>query len=153
IDGDSKREWQDFNVGNLSLTQTYFHNRLGISLDVSRERHESGQTAVLPGEVRLQIDPMAVYGDGSPDAGLPAGGEPFSDGTPNPNVGRAFVSSNNAWGNRSLDTEHETVRATAFARHDFAEKDGSWFRRFLGEHTLTGLVGREKTERDARTWQ
>src|SRR5690606_38770811 len=96
---------------------------------------------------------MAVYGDGSPDAGLPPDGEPYSDGTPNPNVGRAFVSSNNAWGNRSLDTERETLRATAFARHDFAEGNDTWFRRFLGEHTLTGLVGRETYESDARTWQ
>ncbi len=153
IDGNSKREWQDFNVGNLSLSQTYFNNRLGISVDYSRERYENGQKALLPGEVRLQIDPMAVYGDGSPDAGLAIGGEPFSDGTPNPNVGRAFVSSNNAWGNRSLETEREAARATAFVQHDFNEKDGGWFRRILGVHTLTGLVGREKAESDARAWQ
>lgn len=152
IDGDSKREWQDFNVGNLSLAQTYFHNRAGISVDLSRERYENGQKAVLPGEVRLQIDPMAVYGDGSPDAGL-AGGEPYSDGTKNPNVGRAFVSSNNAWSNRSLATDREAARATAFVQHDFNEKDGGWFRRVLGLHTLTGLVGKEKVESDARTWQ
>ena len=153
IDGNSKREWQDFNVGNLSVSQTYFHNRVGISLDLSRENYRNGQKAVLPGEVRLQIDPMAVYGDGSPDTGLAAGGEPFSDGTPNPNVGRAFVSSNNAWGNRSLDTDHEAVRATAFVQHDFTEKESTAWRRVLGQHTLTGLLGREKAESDARTWQ
>jgi len=153
IDGDSKEEWQDFNVGNLNLSQTYFHNRLGISLDYSRERYENGQKAVLPGEVRLQIDPMAVFGDGTPDAGLPDGGEPYSDGTPNPNVGRAFVSSNNAWGNRSSDIEHETVRATAFVQHDFSENGEAWYHRALGVHTLTGLLGRETTESDARSWQ
>jgi len=152
IDGDSKREWQDFNVGNLSISQTYFNNRAGISVDLSREKYSNGQKAVLPGEVRLQIDPMAVYGDGSPDAGLGAG-EPYSDGTKNPNVGRAFVSSNNAWSNRSLDTEREVVRATAFVQHDFKEKDNSGWRRLLGLHTLTALAGREKAESDARTWQ
>ncbi len=153
IDGDTKREWQDFNVGNLSLTQTYFHNRAGISIDLSRERYKNGQKALLPGEVRLQIDPMAVYGDGSPDAGLSPNGEPYSDGTPNPNVGRAFVSTNNAWSNRSLVSEREAARATAFVQHDFKEKDNSLWRRILGQHTLTGLVGREKVETDARTWQ
>lgn len=152
IDGDSKREWQDFNVGNVSLAQTYFNNRLGFSVDFSRESYENGQKAVLPGDVRLQIDPMAVYGDGSPDAGL-AGGEPFSDGTRNPNVGRAFVSSNNAWSNRSLETEREALRATAFVQHDFKDRDNSGWRRLLGLHTLTGLVGRDKVESDARTWQ
>jgi hypothetical protein len=153
IDGDSKREWQDFNVGNLSLAQTYFHNRAGISVDLSRERYKNGQRALLPGEVRLQVDPMAVYGDGSPGAGLAPGGRPYSDGTPNPNVGRAFVSSNNAWSNRSLDTEREAARATAFVQHDFTDRDTSLWRRILGVHTLTGLVGREKFEGDARTWQ
>lgn len=153
IDGDTKREWQDFNVGNLSLTQTYFHNKAGISVDFAKERYENGQKAMLPGEVRLQVDPMAVYGDGSPDTGLATGGEPYATGTRNPNVGRAFVSSNNAWGNRSLLTDREAVRATAFVQHDFKEKDDSAWRRMLGVHTLTGLVGREKSESDARTWQ
>jgi len=152
IDGDTKREWQKFNVANLSVSQTYLHNQLGLSLDYSRENYNNGQKAVLPGDVRLQVDPMAVYGDGSPDAGLGTG-EPYSDGTRNPNVGRAFVSSNNAWSNRSLDSDRETIRATGFAQHDFSEKNNSWLMRFLGSHTLTGLLGREEVKTDARTWQ
>lgn len=152
IDGDSKREWQNFDVGNLSVSQTYFHNRAGISLDYSKEQYDNGQKAVLPGEVRLQVDPMAVYGDGTPDAGL-AGGEPYANGTKNPNVGRAFVSTNNAWGNRSIDTEREALRATAFVQHDFKEKNDGWLGRVLGLQTLTALAGREKAGSDARTWQ
>lgn len=151
IDGDSKREWQDFHVGNLSVAQTYFHNALGISADFSKESYKNGQKALLPGDVRLQVDPMAVYGDGSPDAGLT--GEPYSNGTKNPNVGRAYVSSNNAWANRSADTDRESFRATAFAQHNFAEKDSGWFKRFLGQHTLTGLYSKDTVENDARTWQ
>lgn len=152
IDGDTKREWQDFNVGNVSLTQTYFHNRAGISLDFSKERYENGQKALLPGDVRLQVDPMAVYGDGSPDAGL-GSGEPYSNGTKNPNVGRAFVSSNNAWSNRSFLSDREAYRATAFVQHDFKDKDNTLWRRILGQHTVTGLAGRDTVETDARTWQ
>jgi outer membrane receptor protein involved in Fe transport len=152
IDGDTKREWQDFHVGNLSFAQTYFHNRAGFSLDYNKEHYENGQKALLPGDVRLQVDPMAVYGDGSPDVGL-AGGEPYSDGTPNPNVGRAFVSSNNAWSNRSVSTNRDSVRATAFVQHDFAEKERTWLRRVLGQHTLTGLLSQDTVRNDARTWQ
>lgn len=153
IDGDSKREWQNFNVGNLSVSQTYFQNKLGVSVDVSREKYDNGQKALLPGEVRLQVDPMAVYGDGSPDTGLASGGEPFANGTKNPNVGRAFVSTNNAWSNRSAETEREAMRATAFVQHDFKDKDGGWLGRLLGRHTVTGLVGKEQAESDSRTWQ
>ena len=153
IDGDTKREWQDFDVFNLSLAQTYLHDKLGISLDYSRENYESGQKALLPGEVRLQVDPMAVFGDGSPEAGLPDGGEPYSDGTPNPNAGRAFVSSNNAWSNRAFDNDRESMRATAFFKHDFTEGSDSWLSRLLGSHTLTGLVGEDTAKSDGRQWQ
>src|SRR5688572_9489160 len=152
IDGDSKREWQDFTVGNLSLSQTYFHNTLGISADFSKEKYENGQKALLPGDVRLQIDPMAVYGDGTPDAGLGAG-EPYSNGTKNPNVGRAFVSSNNAWSNRSVATDRQAARATAFAQHDFAKDGGCWFRKLLCQHTLAGLYSKDTVENDSRSWQ
>ncbi len=148
IDGDSKREWQDFDVLNLSLAQTYFDDRLGISVDYSRENYDNGQNALLPGDVRLQIDPMAVYGDGSPNAA-----EPYSDGTPNPNVGRAFVSSNNAWSNRSYDADRESLRATAFAKYDFTEGRDTWLSSLLGSHTFTGLVGEDTVESDSRAWQ
>ena len=90
IDGDTKEEWQDFQVFNLSLAQTFFYDKVGVSFDYNREHYENGQKALLPGEVMLQIDPMAVYGDGTPHVGLEAGVEPYSDGTPNPNVGRPF---------------------------------------------------------------
>lgn len=150
IDGDTKREWQDFDVFNVSLAQTYFHDKVGISLDYSRENYESGQKALLPGEVRLQVDPMAVYGDGTPNAA----GEPYSDGTPNPNVGRAFVSTNNAWSNRAYDNDRESKRATAFIKHDFNEdRSDNWFKRLLGSHTLTGLVGEDTAKSDGRQWQ
>ncbi len=151
IDGDTKREWQKFRVGNLSVAQTYLNNALGISADFNQEHYENGQKALLPGDVRLQVDPMAVYGDGTADAGLT--GEPYANGTKNPNVGRAFVSTNNAWSNRSAETDRESFRATAFAQHDFAERDSGWFKRFLGQHTVTGLYSKETVENDARTWQ
>jgi len=151
IDGDTKREWQDFNVGNISVSQTYFHNTLGVSADFSKENYENGQKALLPGDVRLQVDPMAVYGDGTADAGLT--GEPYANGTKNPNVGRAYVSTNNAWSNRSVSTDREAFRATAFAQHNFAEKDSSWFKKFLGQHTLTGLYSKDTVENDSRQWQ
>ena len=153
IDGHTKREWQDFRVANINLTQTFFYDRLGVSLDYNRERYENGQKAMLPGEVRLQIDPMAVYGDGTPHVGLQAGVEPYSDGSPNPNVGRPFVSTNNAWSNRSYESERETRRLTVFATHDFSDGSDSWLRKLLGSHTLTGLFGEELLESDSRSWQ
>jgi len=155
IDGDTKRERQKFGVGNLSLSQTYFDNRLGLSIDLSKEKYDTEKRATLPGEVILRIDPMHIFGDGSPDTGLVPGQGPYADGTPNPNVGRAFIWSEHTQGNRSFDSERTTARATAFAQHDFSDKGraASWWARALGQHTLTGLVARERAKSDAREWQ
>lgn len=152
IDGDTKREWQDFDVFNASFSQTFLEDKVGIMLDFNSEHYENGQKAILPGEVRLQVDAMTVFGDGTSEAGY-NGGVPFSDGTPNPNVGRAFVSSNNGWSNRSSDNDRKTVRATGFATHDFDKGSDNWFRQFLGTHTLTGMLSEETFESDARAWQ
>ncbi|KXU36029.1 hypothetical protein AXK12_04180 [Cephaloticoccus capnophilus] len=155
IDGDTKRERQKFGVGNLSLSQTYFDNRIGLSIDLSKESYDSEKRATLPGEVVLQIDPIRVFGDGSPDTGLIPGQRPYADGTPNPNLGRVFTATNNTQGNRRSETEQTAARATAFAQHDFSDKGraASWWARALGQHTLTGLVGRERAKSDAREWQ
>ncbi len=61
------------------------------------------------------------------------------DGRPNPNVGRPYASgaSNASWD--WVETDRETLRATAYIRYDFKElspRAGKW----LGRHTLTGLA-------------
>jgi len=155
IDGDTKREKQKFGVGNLSLSQTYFDNRLGLSIDLSKENYDTEKRATLPGEAIISVDIMSRFGDGSPDTGLIPGQRPYADGTPNANVGRAYIVTDNTQGNRSVETEKTAARATVFAQHDFSDKGraASWWARALGQHTLTGLVGRERAKSDAREWQ
>ncbi|KAF0095781.1 MAG: TonB-dependent receptor plug [Puniceicoccaceae bacterium 5H] len=151
IDGDTKHEWQDFTVYNLSLSQTFFDDTVGFALDYNNEHYENGQLALLGGNVALGIDFMSVFADGTPDAGL-NGGEPYSDGTPNPNVGRPFVSSKNQ-GNHSYESDREAKRATGFIKHDFTKDGDNWFYRFLGTHTITGLLADESLNSDTRVWQ
>lgn len=59
------------------------------------------------------------------------------DGRLNPNFGRPFVSSR-GMSSRAFDDSHD-ARATAFFRHNFAERREGWLPRLLGEHTLTGF--------------
>jgi len=152
IDGDTKREWQKFHVYNASILQTFLNDKLGLSLDYNREHYNNGQKAILPGEVRLQVDPMAVFGNGTPEAGY-NGGMPWSNGTKNPNVGRAFVSSNNAWSNRSYTSDRETTRLTGFYTQEFDKGTNNWFLKILGTHTLTGMLSNESFKSDSRAWQ
>ena len=150
IDGDTKREWQRFNSSTLNLVQTFLDDQAGFSLDYNKENYQSGQVALLGGNVGLHIDPMAVFADGTPDAGLT--GVPFGDGTPNPNAGRPFVSSTGGF-NNSFSSDREVKRATAFITHDFGKTEKTWLNRIVGAHTLTGMLAEDEQATDSRVWQ
>ncbi|WED64928.1 TonB-dependent receptor plug domain-containing protein [Synoicihabitans lomoniglobus] len=158
IDGPNKKEWQNFDAFNISLAQTFMNDKFGFELVFNQESYDNGRLSLLSGANQgLYIDFMAVYSDGTPagiaGAGADGGNEPFADGTPNPNVGRAFVGGTGGGGNSSTATERDGFRATAFFTHDFARSDSpSTFKRLLGKHTFTGLVANETADSDNRSW-
>jgi hypothetical protein len=152
IDGPNKSEWQDYDTYNLSLAQTFMDDKFGFEAVFNKQMYNNGQLALLDGERQaIYVDIMSVYSDGTA-AGKD--GVNFQDGTPNPNVGRAFVSDSGQGGNRSYESERESSRLTGFFIHDFAKKgsDG-WLTHFLGRHTFTGLLAEDKLDREDRSWQ
>jgi outer membrane receptor protein involved in Fe transport len=152
IDGPNKREWQDFDVFNISLSQTFMNDKFGFDLTYNREDYRNGQVSLLSGQEQgLYIDINRVYTDGT----IPGrNGVPFDDGTPNPNLGRPFISDNGANGNNSYKSERESKRITAFITHDFAQngRSANWLARILGQHTLTGLWAEDEQNTDNRSW-
>ena len=134
IDGDNKREGQDFENFSASLSQTFFDDKFGFELahDVSnynREQYSFNGAGVLFVDINSHN----------------------LDGTPNPNVGKPYVESNYTWGNSAADIDREATRLTAFFDHDFnRRRDGGWVRKLLGRHTLTGLLSRDSVESDSR---
>jgi len=149
IDGDTKHETQQFHRGTFSVSQTALNDQVGISFDYNKEDYKFTHTALLGGNVALFIDPMAVYNNGTPDAGLT--GRPYSDGTANQNVGRPFVSANGG-ANYSSDTKSEDKRVTAFVTHDLRKDVQGWIGRIVGKHTVTGLWANSKQTTDSRGW-
>ncbi len=151
IDGPNKVEWQKFKAYNLSVAQTFMNDKFGVEYSYNREDYNNGQLALLDGgRQAIYIDFMSVYSDGTPD-GL--NGIPHQNGTPNPNVGRPFISDSGQGGNRSYDSERESHRATAFFTHDFnRSRDGGWLRQLLGRHTLTGLYAEDRQDSENRQW-
>src|SRR5690606_24053914 len=126
---------------------------VGIDLTYNNQDYDNGQTALLSGaQQAIYIDMMAVFPDGTNDGGLD-GGVPFDDGTPNPNVGRPFVSDKGQFGNNSYDSKRESFRVTPFVKYDFAKGDGNWFTNIIGSGTFTGLYSEDKIDRENRTWQ
>ena len=152
IDGPNKREWQNFRNYNVSLAQTFLRDKMGFEVTYNNEDYRNGQLALLSGDRQaINIDFNSVYVDGTP-RGL--NGEPFQDGTPNPNVGRAYVSDSGQFGNGSLKSHRENSRATLFLTHDFAREHGrTTLTRLLGKHTITGLYSQDRQTTDRRDWQ
>ncbi|MDQ8186532.1 TonB-dependent receptor plug domain-containing protein [Pelagicoccus sp. SDUM812002] len=152
LDGPNKNEWQEFDSYNANLSQTYLGDKIGWEIAHSSQSYDNGQVSLVTGgNQAIHIDIMSVYPDGTPD-GLD--GEPFQDGTPNPNVGRPFVSDNGAGGNNSFNSERSSTRLTLFGTYDFNDAgDGASWRKFLGKHTFTGLLAEDTRDTDARSWQ
>ncbi|MBK8479116.1 MAG: TonB-dependent receptor [Opitutaceae bacterium] len=151
MDGPNKREWQDFRTYNVSLAQTFFNDQIGFELAYNNELFKRGQVSLLSGSRQaIFVDINKVYGDGTPDAGVNA--DPFSDGTPNPFVGRAFLSDNGQGNNSTYRSEKENKRATIFATHDFSKDGKNWALRFLGKQTVTGLFGEDEDTNDSQSW-
>jgi outer membrane receptor protein involved in Fe transport len=162
LDGPTKNEWQNFTSFNVSLAQTFMNDKFGVELVVNQEDYDNGRLALLTGNNQgLWIDFNSVYADGTAD-GIPNHPSqtingvtynlPNADGTPNPNVGRAFVNGVSG-ANNSFESERDGFRATAFFTHDFARDDNpNLLKRILGKHTFTGLFAEESRETDNRSW-
>src|SRR5690606_9106650 len=76
IDGPNKRECNDWDVYTVDLTNTFFDNMLGYNVTVFQQKLKQGMWSALGWEgnaLRIDIN------------------ERLFDGTPNPNVGRAYV--------------------------------------------------------------
>jgi hypothetical protein len=136
IDGDNKRERQDWKASNIALSQTFFNDRLGFELVYDYQRYEDGQISFLNGDqYQISVD-INTH---------------LMDGSVNPNVGRAYVANSGQQGNREYFIDRDGKRFTAFAdirADDFMEK--GWFSKLIGRHVLTGLVSEDLKRTESR---
>ncbi|WP_221031170.1 TonB-dependent receptor plug domain-containing protein [Actomonas aquatica] len=146
MDGDAKREWQNWDAYNITLEQTLFDGRVGLELVYDRQEYDDGQSRNLNDpfiSVDIRSNLMRYPGV-------------FTDiAVANPNVGRAFVAGNSKNGGNSMTfTDRENVRATAFAdvRFDDFMDDESFLARMLGRHVFTGVYSEETYDREERNF-
>jgi len=122
IDGPNDGTWLDFDTFNVSAEQLFLNGDAGIELVWDHQKSKQSVWQTLAGfrGNNIFIDPNTVT----------------TDGRPNPNFGRPFVSASGAF---NVDENTlETGRATAFLKHDFRKQFG-WLGRLLGRQTVTGL--------------
>lgn len=138
IDGNNKREWQDWNAANIAISQTFLNERLGFEFVYDRQEYQDGQLAFLNGDqyiIGVDINTHRM------------------DGSVNPNVGRAYVGNSGQYGNSENYIDRDAKRLTAFAdinAEDYLGK--SWISKLLGRHVFTGLWSKDTKETDQRSF-
>src|SRR5690606_28996224 len=127
MDGDNKREWQNFDAYNVTLEQSLLDGMLGFELVYDLQEYDDGQSRNLSDPyVSVDIRTNLMRYPGA-----------FADlAVANPNVGRAFVAGNSKNGGNSMSfSERENIRATVFTDLDVSEwMDDSFLGRMLGRH-------------------
>lgn len=140
IEGPNKAEFNDFKAFNAALTQTFFHDKLGVEFAYDYQQARWGFANFLSGDgAAVTVDIIST----------------LLDGTPNPNVGRPLViagggSAGGYWEGRTRNT----ARVTAFADLDFRDLAGkdSFLGRVFGRNTLTGLYSTQHINDENRDY-
>lgn len=138
IDGDNKREWQDWDAANVAISQTFFNDRVGFEFVYDYQRYGDGQLSFLQGDqFALSVD-INTH---------------LIDGSANPNVGRPYVANSGQYGNAENYIDRDAKRLTAFAdlnTEDYLGK--TWVSKLLGRHVFTGLWSKDTKETDQRSF-
>ena len=136
IDGNNKREWQDWKSNNIAVSQTFFNDRLGFEFVYDRQRYQDGQMGFLGGDqYKISVDINTK----------------LMDGSANPNVGRAYVANSGQYMGSQNFINRDSYRFTATGdvhTEDYFGK--SMLSEILGRHVLTGLLNKDKKFTDNR---
>ena len=140
LDGPNKREWQNWKTLNVSMDQTFFHDRLAFNVAFDHQEYDSGSNAWMTGSnYAIGIDVNATY----------------ANGVDNPNAGRPYVA--NAASAPSLNYSdskvRDTFRLTAFAELRASDLLGETpLAKILGKHNFTGLYEKYTLVANHITW-
>lgn len=135
---------QRFDAMDLRYEQLLLGGKAGFELAYNDQSFKRQRDfPIAGGDEAIYIDVNSVLSIRSPE---------FPNGIPNPNFGRPFISTQDAFRDQLNRTEREAMQLTAFFRHDFA-RSRSAFARWLGRHTVSALAFQTDIERFNRTYR
>ncbi len=140
---------RDFDNLNLSLEQVFWKGKAGVTIawdyqDLFRENYTAFNGA--NSQVTFDVNEVILL----PSDEYLAGGAPGL--APNPNYGRPVVINKSSF--NEIDEQRETLRLTAFMKHDFRDKvDSEFWGNLLGSHTLTLLGDRNVYDENRVNYQ
>jgi hypothetical protein len=129
---------QSFDATDIRLEQLFLNGKAGVEVAYNLMNFRRFRDIPIQGEAELYIDTteyLSIRGEAwNTDNSSPAADWLIE----NPNFGRPFVISRDAFRDQFNYDEGETFQATAFVKHDFTDSD-SLLGYLLGRHTLSGL--------------
>jgi len=180
IDGDNKREHKEWDTLNLSLSQTFFNDRVGIEAVYDKQSYAEWRTGIALSNPYISVDPnMSLQNVWSqyeaipnpnydPDVNdgeseylivsdslhfpgfTPTAEQPY----PNANAGAAFLSGGFSSNNR-YEVDRTGWRVTAYAEFRGSDifDENSSIAHIIGTHTLTGLLSNDETIIQETSWR
>jgi hypothetical protein len=147
IDGDTKREWQNWSTFNLTVDQSFFNNRLAFQAIYDHQKFDFGNEGLLAnyGQPYISVDM-----DANKLVSPPAMGGVVA----NPNVGRPFIASDFGSANGSTEYIHDNLQLLVngeLRATDFLEARTT-LAKIIGTHSFTGLAGEYDTKTETRNW-
>jgi len=140
IDGPNKSEWQKWKSANIAISQTWLKDRVGIEAVYDYQNYQDGQRVFIGASDTYKI-------------GIDINSH-FTDGTANPNFGRAYVANSDEQANSRTQFIRDSIRLTGFAElkaDDVFERD-SMLAKILGRHVFTGLYSEDTKQDYNRRW-
>src|SRR5207302_848020 len=105
MQGPNKKEWNNFDTVNLSVSQTYLDGRVGLNGAYDRETYRSGYAnAIFTDRVTVDVNTVLRDGSANPDVGRPV--------IIGPSEGRMY------------NETREAYRATAFYKFNLSDYIG-----------------------------
>ncbi len=148
IDGNTKKEFEKWTAYNISLTQTFWRDRLGLEFAYDHQKYKRGGEAFFGGNPTITMDIMKNFTDFyvSGASGLT---------TTNPNFGRPYLfgGGNTASGN-SYRSDHKYTRGSLFGElraADFTKNE--FLIKLLGKHRFNGVYADEEYFTENLGWQ
>ena len=150
IDGDNKREWEEWDAYNVTLTQTGWGDRVGLELSFDKQEYTRGGFSFVPYTPTLTIDIMRngldYYTYGSNLDGITS--------QTNVNYGRPYVISDAGGRGSSYTSDREYYRASLYGEfrpEDVTDRD--WILKIFGRQRINASYNEERYFFENRSWR
>lgn len=150
IDGDNKKEWEEWDSYNVTLTQTGWDDRVGLEVAFDKQEYTRGGFSLIPYTPTLTMDIMMngldFFNYGGSTDGVTS--------QTNANFGRPYVISDAGGRGSSYTSDREYYRASLFGEfrpEDVTDRD--WILKIFGRQRLNTSFNKEKYFFEERGWR